>query len=151
MVENKKKSNKHTKIFLSYAYKDTQDIACKLYFDLKESGYDVWIDKILIIEGKSREEQIEQAILESKIFIALLSPCAVRRPDGVCLDEISIARYNSKRIIPIMILNCRPPLGIYRLDWVDFQDWQNSDVRYKQSFKRLLKAIKHPENVEGNL
>src|SRR5439155_18645463 len=70
------------------------------------------------------------------------------RPDGVCLDEISLARYNSRRIVPVMVLHCRPPLGIYRLDWVDFQDWQQP-ARYAAALARILAALGRPEAVEG--
>jgi hypothetical protein len=53
------------------------------------------------------------------LFLCLLTPHAVRRPDGVCLDEISMARYNDRKIVPAMVIQCRQPLGIYRLNWVE--------------------------------
>src|SRR5262249_30251885 len=70
-------------------------------------------------------------------------------PDGVCLDEISLARYNQKRIIPAMVIPCRPPLGIYRLDWIDFQDWQ-IPARYDRALARLTASLQEPSaSVEG--
>jgi hypothetical protein len=82
------------------------------------------------------------------VLVALLSPHAVRRPDGVCLDEISFARYNQRPIIPVMVVQCRPPLGIYRLDWVDFHDW-HQPAGYARAFARLLAALAHGDRVEG--
>ena len=87
-------------------------------------------------------------ILSHEVFIALLTPHAVRRPDGVCLDEISLARCNSRRIIPAMVIQCRPPLGIYRLDWVDFQGW-TSPAGFHRAFSRLLTALDADACVEG--
>jgi hypothetical protein len=60
----------------------------------------------------------------------------VRRPEGVCLDEISYARYRGTPIVPVMALACTPPLGIYRLDWVDMQGWQEQPGRFERALGR---------------
>ncbi len=138
----------YKRIFISYGRADTQELAFKLEQDLTSKGYRVWLDKNQMRAGRSWEEQIEQAILENEVFISLLSPHAIRRPDGVCLDEISMARYNNRQIIPAMVIQCRPPLGIYRLDWVDLQEWQNP-MRYEIALQKLLTAIDEQQAVEG--
>lgn len=145
MREEKRKSKK---IFISYGRKDAQDLAFKLEKDLNKQGYNVWLDKTQMEPGQSWEYQIEDAILNAEIFIALLSPHAVRRPNGVCLDEISLARYNERKILPVMVLKCRPPLGIYRLDWIDFQNWE-IEHHYIEAFNRLLDALDKKAIVEG--
>jgi len=137
------------RIFLSYGRKDAEDLALKLTENLSDAGHHVWLDKEQIRTGKSWEEQIEIAILDSDIFISLLTPHAVRRPDGVCLDEISMARYNNRKIIPLMVMNCRPPLGIYRLDWLDMQDWANP-VFYEKTFQQICSLLQEDvHHVEG--
>jgi len=137
------------KIFISYGRKDTEELANKIASDLASVGHEVWIDKEQIKTGVSWEEQIEEAILSSEVFISLLSPYAVRRPDGVCLDEISMARYNNRRIIPLMVINCRPPLGIYRLDWLDMQDW-NNPVVYGKTIQKIIHLFQEKDyEVEG--
>ncbi len=137
------------KIFISYGHKDATELAFKLDKDLRDLGHKVWLDKRDIESGKSWEETIEKGILGCEIFISLLSPYAVRRSEGVCLDEISMARFNQKRIIPTMVIQCMAPLCIYRLDWVDFQDWEQP-ARYEKAFNRLLSAIESKEEcVEG--
>jgi WD40 repeat protein len=135
-------------IFISYGRQDAEAIAFQLERDLIARGHQVWLDRAEIQAGKSWEEQIEQGILRCDVFIALLSPHAVRRPAGVCLDEISLARYSNRRIIPAMVAICRPPLGIYRLDWIDFQDW-DKPARYQAALSRLLAAMNQPAGVEG--
>ena len=147
---NLRKSDFHSfRVFISYGRKDAVELANKIADDLRGSGHEVWLDKEKIITGVSWEEQIEEAILSSEIFISLLSPHAVRRPDGVCLDEISMARYNNRRIIPLMVINCRPPLGIYRLDWLDMQDW-NNPVVYEKTLQKILHLFQEKDyEVEG--
>ena len=107
-------------VFISYGHADAESLALRLEADLTRAGCQVWLDKSKMRAGRSWEEQIEREILRSQVVISLLTPHAVRRPDGVCLDEISFARYNGRRIVPLMVRQCQPPLGIYRLDWIDF-------------------------------
>ena len=138
-----------SRVFISYGHADAEDLVVRLEAALREEGHDVWLDRHKIKAGRAWEAEIEQGILASDVVIALLSPHAVRRPDGLCLDEISLARYNQKRIIPAMVIPCRPPLGIYRLDWIDFQNWQNS-VYYDRALARLTASLQEPSaSVEG--
>ncbi len=116
------------KIFVSYGRKNAEHLAQRLLEDLVAKGHQVWLDRAEILSGSSWEEQIEEAILSNDVFISLLTPHAVRRPDGVCLDEISMARFHNRKIVPVMVIQCRPPLSIYRLDWVDFIDWQSDRI-----------------------
>ena len=136
------------RLFISYGRKDCAELANKIAADLSEMGHDVWLDKQQINAGRSWEEQIEEAILDHDIFISLLTPHAVRKPNGVCLDEISMARLHNRKIIPVMVVQCRPPLTIYRLDWVDFKEWTKEN-NYKRSLSRIIKAFSDKESFEG--
>ncbi len=147
MEEEKEKRSVSKKIFISYGRKDAQKLAFRLEEDLKKHKHKVWLDKHDMEAGKNWTHQIEEAILDAEIFIALLSPHAVH-PDGICRDEICIARYEGCNIIPVMVLKCRPPLVIYSLDWIDFQNWEISN-QYNQSFERLLNTINRKNVVEG--
>ena len=40
-------------------------------------------------------------------------------------------------------------IGIYRLDWVDFQDWKN-EAQYRQAYERLLDSFDKEVVAEGN-
>ena len=136
------------RVFLSYGRTDGSALADRLEQDLIRRGHQVWRDRSALRTGASWEAQIEDAILSHEVFLCLLTPHAVRRPDGVCLDEISMARYNDRKIVPAMVIQCRQPLGIYRLNWVDFQDWQ-ATARYEQAFAQLIAAIEQGAEVEG--
>ena len=137
------------RIFISYGHKDAVELARRLRDDLEKLGHRVWLDESGMRAGPAWEEQIEREILGCDVFLALLSPHAVRRPDGVCLDEISLARYHgSCRLVPVMVLLCRPPLGIYRLQWVDFQNWRTPD-NYEKAFARLCQALEEDPVAEG--
>jgi len=136
------------KVFLSYGRQDAEVLARKLEKDLLAMGHEVWMDKSKMRGGKAWEEQIEEAILAHDIFISLLTPYAVRRPEGVCLDEISMARFHNRKVLPVMVIQCRPPLSIYRLDWVNFIEWQHQH-HYEKSLDRVVKSMYGYESVEG--
>ncbi|MEP7307269.1 MAG: TIR domain-containing protein [Acidobacteriota bacterium] len=128
------------RVFISYGHADAEDLAVRLENDLGLAGFNAWRDNTRLCAGTSWEAQIEREILGREVLVSLLTPHAVRRPDGVCLDEISFARYNGRRIVPLMVTPCQPPLGIYRLDWIDFQAWTDQ-ARYSQGLERLIRAI----------
>jgi hypothetical protein len=144
-----KNQERPKKIFISYAHQDSSELAHRLSEDLKEQGHTVWIYQTEMRAGEVWDGQVEDAILKCEVLVALLSPQAVRRR-GICLSEIRMAIDNSIEIVPAMVLYCRPPLGIYRLDWVDFQDWKESKAQYDLSLKRLLQAINNPDAFEGH-
>jgi WD40 repeat protein len=137
------------RVFISYGRADAEPLAVRLESDLTRSGFQVWLDKSQMRAGRSWEEQIERQILSSQVVVSLLTPHAVRRPDGVCLDEISFARYHGRRIVPLMVRQCQPPLGIYRLDWIDFLSWEDQ-ARYEHGLLRLTEAISSDrDRVDG--
>jgi WD40 repeat protein len=115
---------------------------------LEADGHTVWMDQGEIHSGRPWEGQIEQAIDGADITVAVLSPWAVRRPEGVCLDEISYARYGGTPIVPVMAISCTPPLGIYRLDWVDMQGWEQQPSRFERALAKLREALRRgPEGL----
>lgn len=135
-------------IFISYGHKDASELALKLEKDLKNEGHNVWLDKSRMRDAEPWEDQIEVEILNREIFIALLTPYAVGRPDGVCRDEISMARFEHRKIIPIMVIKCTPPLCIYRLNYIDFQGWE-IEHQYEKVFLRLKKLLEREAGAEG--
>ena len=115
------------RVFLSYARRDASPLAKSVADFLQDKGYEVWRDRPEIRPGQAFMSEIEAAIAKSNVVVALLSPNSVRRQgeidhlDSVCLDELAFARFSKPPvpIVPVMAVECRPPLEIYRLDYVD--------------------------------
>jgi TIR domain len=139
------------RLFLSYARADGKELAARLHHDLEALGYAVWqdIEPGAIPAGSAWQLRIEEALHQSQALIAVMTPFAVRSAlhasdasESVCLDEISFARFQRPPtpIVPVMGIECDPPLVIYRLDYVDIRDWK-SEERYRAGFERLLAGL----------
>jgi TIR domain len=121
------------RIFLSYAHRDAADVAVSVRHHLEKQGYQVWQDKDGIRAAKGWTDEIRDGLRGSDSVVALLSPHGVRRSgapgnpdnkDSVCLDEIEYAVDACQiPIVPVMVLPCEPPFRIFRLQYVDFQEW----------------------------
>jgi hypothetical protein len=140
------------RLFLSYSRRDASDLARRLRVDLEARGFTVWQDTRQIRAGNAWEEDVQEAIRSTHVFIAILSPQAVRQGgsseraeqlDSTCLDEIYFARYisPSKPIVPVMAIRCQPPFSIFRLDYVDMTHWATSEELYQRGIERLLEGI----------
>lgn len=136
-------SERSVRVMISYGRADAAELARTLRSDLTDRGFDVWLDEFELRAGREWEERIEQSILAADVVVALLTPHAVRRPDGVCLDEIAFARSEGRRIVPAMAVVCRPPFTIYRLDWIDFRGWERQDA-YATLLDRLAGELQKP-------
>ena len=142
---------RRARIFASYGRRDTRDLADRLRRDLETLGYQVWQDTEQILSGQDWIDKIEQALRDSEIVIALLSPHSVRVAtdpkspdalDSVCLNEITYARFTLKAlIVPVMAIHCEVPFVICHLDYVDFQGWQESEERYQAGLQRLIQSM----------
>jgi len=138
-------------IFISYGRKDAGELVEAITRDLK--GYRFWMDTRELRGGSQWEREIKDALRESGLCLALLSPHSVRssrhRPqegqdpgDSVCLDEIAFARHLNRPIVPAMVAPCEPPLSIFRLQFVDFTDWRESPEDYEKAVSDLQEGIK---------
>jgi len=67
------------RIFLSYGHHDAMEPALNLRTELDAAGYDLWQDEKRIRAGRSWTDEIREALRESDLVIALLSPHSVRR------------------------------------------------------------------------
>ena len=64
------------KVFISYA-KEDKECARRLYKELKDKGFDPWLDEESLLPGQKWEAHIEDAIKQCEFFIALLSTKSV--------------------------------------------------------------------------
>lgn len=92
------------RIFLSHASEDKR-VARQLMERLERSGLQVWLDEASLIPGARWEQQIEDAIGRSDVFICLLSPHYsspwVRKEAAMALSRT--AENPNLRIIPIFL------------------------------------------------
>lgn len=145
-------------IFLSYGHDEYATLAQRLKSDLEEEGFEIWIDKEKIKGTSDWEISIEKGISSSDWMILLMTEHSVRRPDGVCLDEVSYARFLGKNIAPIMIQEVKPPLCIARIQWIDMKDFFTpgklsfDEESYQEKKNELIAVIKGIQqlNIEGD-
>ena len=134
-------------IFLSYGHDKFDKFALRLKQDLEKTGFQVWMDVDGIRGSSDWEIEIENGISVSDWFVIIMTRHSCRRPDGVCLDEVSYARFLGKKIAPIMMENVRPPLCIARIQYIDMENHfdpekeQFDEDAYQKQFQTLLAVL----------
>lgn len=126
-------------VFISYARANAEQ-ALRLYQDLTRAGVDVWLDQEDLLPGQHWKPAIENAIRNSRYFIALLSSESVNRR-GYVQKELVIAldvldEFPSEDIfvIPARLDACSPTHAKLKdLHWVDlYPDWDRGVARILQ-------------------
>jgi len=142
------------KLFISYGRADATALADRLAEDFRHhtlqgyGHYEPWKDRAELKGGAPWTDQLVTALRGADGVVAILTPHAVRgrgdpgaTTDSVCLDEIAFARFEAyKPIVPVMGIQCIPPFEIFRLDYVDFTNWQDPES-YRKSLEKLLVSI----------
>ena len=108
-------------VFISYRRSDGKDYARQVQLKLENYGYSVFLDVEELKDGVF-DKRIIDAIRDSKVFIALLTPqylCRASDPNDWVRKEIECAVDNDVHIVPV---------NIDRL-WVDFPEDCPSNVR----------------------
>jgi len=130
------------KIFISYARED-QQIAKKLYHDLKNFGLEPWLDIEHLHPGQQWKSVINHVIKTSSYFFALLSSYSVSKKGyvqkelKVALDLFDEFPQTSSYLIPVRIEHCMPlDDKLQEIQWVDLFP------SYIKGFKKILSALK---------
>lgn len=152
LTEEKKLISKN--LFLSYGhdpnFQEHIALAYRLRDDLKNSKHNVWFDEERLKPGYDWELFIENGLnelaqnKENSFLILLLTPYAVRRPNGYCLNEVAKALDLGIKIVPLMIHECKIPLSIYRIQWLDMRSCipiSEKAAIYSSCLERLINAI----------
>ncbi len=147
------------RLFISYGHDEHSLLAVRLKDDLKDRGHTVWFDEERLQPGHDWEAFIEQGLDDltqdppNSAVLLLLTPHAVRRPDGYCLNEVARALSRGLSIIPLMVVESEPPLSICRIQWLDMREClpiNENEAFYKPLFERLLRAIEDKQlDFEG--
>ena len=111
----------------------------RLAADLKARGANVWLDQLDLPYGQHWDEQVEQALTACSEMLVILSPAAILSKN--VKDEIAFALEDGKVVIPVIHRECRLPLRLGRLHYIDLR------VEYEPGLQRLLDALKIPFGI----
>lgn len=119
------------------------ETAARLYEDLREAGFEPWMDTEDLLAGERWKERIAAEIEDSDYFVALLSPQAITRR-GYVQKELRLALEvldefppDDVFLIPVRLSPCEPQdRRLNELHWIDlFPD-------YQRGVERLIDALK---------
>lgn len=130
------------RVFISYAREDI-DYARKMFHELAKASYEPWLDCECLLPGQRWEPMIEQAIRESRYFVALISTRSsvkrgyVQKEIIRALDLLEQIPENQIFLIPARLDECEPAHGALKgVQWVDlFPSWETG-------VERILRALK---------
>jgi hypothetical protein len=130
------------RVFISYAREDI-DYARKMFYELAKASYEPWLDCECLLPGQRWEPTIEQAIRESRFFVALISSRSSAKRGYVqkeivrALDLLEQIPENQIFLIPARLDECEPSHSALRgVQWVDlFPSWETG-------VERIFRALK---------
>jgi hypothetical protein len=112
------------KVFISYASEDAE-IAQRLYDDLKNAGVELWLNRESITPGRDWKLEIDKALKESTIFLALISSKSTTKEGFTqrelkrALDVLDEKPEGDVFIIPIRVDDCPIFVRLQNYQWVD--------------------------------
>ena len=116
------------RVFISYARKDGAALAQRLQEDLKDTGFDAWLDTQRIAGGRVWSTEIEDAIKSCRVMVALMSPASYA--SEICRSEQLLALDQGNRVIPVLaVKGSDRPVYLYARQYRDFADHANYAVR----------------------
>jgi hypothetical protein len=118
--------------FLSYAREDSVFVL-RLAKDLKASGATIWLDQLDIKPGERWDRAVENALGDSPKMLVILSPTSV--DSNNVMDEVSFALEEQKEVIPVLHTDCKIPLRLRRMQYIDFRS------EYEAGLNELLKTL----------
>jgi WD40 repeat protein len=122
-----------SRVFISYARKDGAALAQRLQKDLKEQGFDAWLDTQRIVGGATWTTDIEHALDDAEFVLALMTSGSY--VSEICRAEQLRALRKHKCVIPLMAqTGSDVPLHLEAKNYRDF----TADTRYAQAFTELL-------------
>jgi TIR domain len=86
-------------VFISYARKDGAELAHRLRGDLKREGFEVWLDTREIAGGTTWTKEIEEALDNADVVVALLTSGSYA--SEICRAEQLRALRHGKCVIPL--------------------------------------------------
>lgn len=120
------------RLFISYARSDGRELALRLHTDLKNEGYEVWLDTSEIDGGEVWSVKIEDEIDNCDTQLALLSKGSFE--SDICRAEQLRALRKTKGVIPLLVQNnADRPIHLETRHYRDFSD----SNRYNEMLETL--------------
>lgn len=144
------KKRKEGGIFLSYCSEDIV-MASKLFFHLDKQGYKVWFDNNNLRGGDNFNKEIQDAIAQAKVFIALLTPTIARNlQSGVYEEKYYVKEWRmacqlkEKIIIPVAVDGYDVKADYHKSIFQKIiNDYPSSvDLMKADGFEKLLSSLK---------
>ena len=131
------------KCFISHNSKD-KAFARRLAQELREVGFEPWLDEWSIFAGESISGKVQSAIASSDYFIVILSPSSVG--SNWVREELRAAlaiRLATKPdfILPILLQDCDLPLFLHDYKYVDFRR------SFRGALAEVIRALKKQQAV----
>jgi len=130
-AKDEPKVKQFSKVFISYAREDLKN-AQRLYKELKRVGIEAWIDQENILPGQNWKKSIQEAIKNSKYFIALMSKASINKTGFVqmelkqALNILDDYPESHTFILPVRLDECSPNHEkLRKIHWLDlYPDWE---------------------------
>ncbi|CAK4111316.1 unnamed protein product [Aphanomyces euteiches] len=115
-------------IFVSYGHDPYQLVAMTIKEHLQKRGHYVWVDTEQLAAGRDWESDISEGLQRAKEakehgrVLLLMTPYAVRRDGGYCLNEVARAVQLGLSVFPVLVVDCEQPQSIANLPFYDLRD-----------------------------
>lgn len=124
-------------VFISYSRENT-DFMRGLKSRLEEAGIKVWVDEN-IKGGTTWDNIIEEALASSDTIIVVLSEASVA--SRMVMNEVSYGIEENRRVIPVMVEQCKVPFRLRRIQYIDFTG------EFDAGMKGLLTALDREDTI----
>jgi WD40 repeat protein len=133
--------NSCTNVFISYSHKDGAQLAQRLEKDLKAKNLNVWLDRHRLSGGASWSDEIEHALDNSDVVLALLTSGSYA--SDICRAEQLRSLRKRKQVIPLLAQSgAEPPLYLETKQYRDFTGARS----YSAQLRLLLADITNGKN-----
>ena len=136
------------RIFLAHASEDKPQVK-QLYKQLRERGFNPWLDTIDLVPGQNWREEIPRAIKTAAVCLACLSRHSidkkgyVQREFRYALSACADLPLDAIYLIPVRLDDCDvPDIQIAELG-LNLRDRHWVDLFEEEGFEQLIAAISH--------
>ena len=122
-------------------------------------GHEVWCDVEQLTAGCDWETGIATGLTWAKDanehgrFLLLMTPHALRRPDGYCLNEIARAVTLKLRIFPVLVYDSEPPPALRSLPFFDMTDCvpgeECASSSWEDAFETILQSVPYQRKLNS--